>query len=74
GQRVVVRDGAITSQLGPLKGWTAHRYAPPLAEYSFRDSWKNLSRELEAGKPEMEPDVLKKLQAAKQKQGGKRDE
>ncbi|MFT9850517.1 LutB/LldF family L-lactate oxidation iron-sulfur protein [Aneurinibacillus sp. REN35] len=74
GQRVVVRNGAITSQLGPLKGWTTHRHAPALAEHSFRDSWKNLSKELEASKPEMEPDVLKRLKAAKQKQGGERHE
>jgi L-lactate dehydrogenase complex protein LldF len=69
GQKVVVRDGAITAQIGPLKGWTEHRYAPQLAERSFRDSWKSLFAELNESVPEMSPEVAKRLMEAKKKRG-----
>ncbi|GEN36702.1 LutB/LldF family L-lactate oxidation iron-sulfur protein [Aneurinibacillus danicus] len=74
GQKVVVRDGVITSKIGPLKGWTEYRYAPSLAEHSFRDSWRNLYAELEGSTPDMSSDVMKRLEEAKKKQGGRRHE
>lgn len=39
-QRPLVKDGAIRSTLGPLKGWTQGRDAPPLAPKPFRQRWK----------------------------------
>lgn len=74
GQKIVVRDGAITSKLGPLKGWTEHRYAPVLADGSFRDTWGDLSAELFADRNTMAPDMLKRLQEAKRKREEKHHE
>src|SRR5690625_4955639 len=42
GQIPLVRDGAIKAKLGPLKGWTAHRWAPSIAKKSFRENWRAL--------------------------------
>jgi L-lactate dehydrogenase complex protein LldF len=42
GQRPLVRDGAICSQLGPLEGWTKSRDFPVLAKESFRQRYARL--------------------------------
>ena len=46
GQMPLVRDGAISAHLGPLKGWTAYRRFPALAKPSFREHWPGLQAEL----------------------------
>ncbi|MBL0387575.1 iron-sulfur cluster-binding protein [Tumebacillus sp. ITR2] len=61
GQKFFVRNGKIKAKIGPLKGWTAHRHAPALAEVSFRDSWKALERELNGHPVEMEPSMRDRM-------------
>ncbi|MWC29271.1 LutB/LldF family L-lactate oxidation iron-sulfur protein [Paenibacillus sp. MMS18-CY102] len=45
GQKLVVRDGAIRSKLGPLKGWNSYRVAPSLPKQGFRDRWTEMERD-----------------------------
>jgi L-lactate dehydrogenase complex protein LldF len=52
-QKLVVRDGKIGKVSGflaglvpPLGNWTAWRDAPVVAPRSFRDEWREMSREL----------------------------
>lgn len=71
GQKFVAQDGVIKSKLGPLKAWNEYRYAPTLANESFRDSWKALDHDLQREVAEMDPAVLKRLKEAKQKQEGR---
>jgi L-lactate dehydrogenase complex protein LldF len=76
GQKPLLKDGMIKSKLGPLKGWTAHRYAPKLANQSFRDSWKlldlDLQRELQPLDGQMEKRLNKLL--SERDKGGKHHE
>lgn len=71
GQKFVAQDGVIKSKLGPLKGWNEYRYAPTLANESFRDSWKALDHDLQREVSEMDPAVLKRLKEAKRKLEGR---
>lgn len=57
GQRFVVQDGVIKTQLGPLKGWTNSRYLPSLPKQSFRDSWKALDEDIQQELREMDPRI-----------------
>ncbi|QQE81398.1 iron-sulfur cluster-binding protein [Alicyclobacillus sp. SO9] len=52
-QKPFVRNGVISSQIGPLSGWTKGRDAPSLAKQSFRNRWSSLKQELDtSGKGE----------------------
>ncbi|MGD8190255.1 LutB/LldF family L-lactate oxidation iron-sulfur protein [Brevibacillus ginsengisoli] len=62
GQLPLVKDGVIKSQIGPLKGWNRYRYAPALAQKSFRESWKALDRDLQLEMREMSPEMKKRMQ------------
>lgn len=62
GQLPLVNDGVIKSQMGPLKGWNRYRYAPALAQKSFRDSWKALDHDLQREMSEMSPEMKKRMQ------------
>lgn len=48
GQRLVAKDGVIKARIGPLKGWTNHRYAPTLSESSFREQWQKRAPEVQS--------------------------
>ncbi|HEX7056290.1 MAG TPA: LutB/LldF family L-lactate oxidation iron-sulfur protein [Bacilli bacterium] len=65
GQRFIARGGVIKAKIGPLKKWTASRYAPTLPKNSFRDDWASLHRELEEQLPETSPEMLERLMRAK---------
>lgn len=41
-QRPLVQDHFITTQIGPLGGWTRTRHAPALSELSFREQFSNM--------------------------------
>lgn len=58
GQKLLVRDGYIRSQFGPLKGWTAYRHIPALPSRSFRERWPQLDAEVGASLPPM-PEAMK---------------
>ena len=40
GQRLLVRNGVVTSLPGPLGGWTAVRDVYPVASQTFREWWR----------------------------------
>ncbi|MNR40067.1 Lactate utilization protein B [compost metagenome] len=61
GQKLLVRDGAIKSKLGPLKGWNTYRHIPALPSSSFRDSWKDLDMDLQSELKEMQPERLQRM-------------
>lgn len=68
-QKPFVRDGKITTQIGPLKGWNAYRHLPSLPSETFREQWKQLEQELHAsGKPTVHEEIrarMEKLVAAR---------
>lgn len=72
GQKLLVRNGVIKSQLGPLKGWTAYRHIPALPTRSFREQWKALSTEVEASMPSMSSETKTRLEqmVLNRKKGG----
>jgi L-lactate dehydrogenase complex protein LldF len=74
GQIPLLKKGMIQSKLGPLKGWTAHRYAPKLADLSFRDSWKSLDKDIQKELQDLDPQIEKRLKKllSERDQGGKR--
>ncbi len=41
-----VKNGQLDAQLGPLRGWTATRTAPALAEKSFRNRFASLKQDV----------------------------
>ncbi|OAB32485.1 amino acid dehydrogenase [Paenibacillus macquariensis subsp. defensor] len=61
-QRLVVKDGEITSKLGPLKGWNNYRVAPSLAKQSFRDQWGTMEEEIRHGIQEIDPFVSNRME------------
>ena len=61
-QRLVVKDGEITSKLGPLKGWNNYRVAPSLAKQSFRDQWGTMEEEIRHGLQEIDPLVSNRME------------
>ena len=75
GQKLLVRDGGIPSQLGPLKGWNSYRIAPKLADQSFREGWKSLHKELSENPEAIEPAIRERMEAELRKrqagEGGK---
>ncbi len=80
GQMPLVRDGAISAHLGPLKGWTAYRRFPALAKPSFRERWPHLQAELKekARRASVKEHVQLRLKQIREKRtkktGGNRDE
>ncbi|MBD0381342.1 LutB/LldF family L-lactate oxidation iron-sulfur protein [Paenibacillus sedimenti] len=62
GQKVLVRDGHIRAKIGPLKGWNSYRYAPSLAKQTFRESWKDIEKELDGTLPELNPDMKARME------------
>jgi L-lactate dehydrogenase complex protein LldF len=48
-QRLMVRRGRIERLPYPLRGWTTHRTAPPLAPRAFRDGWAARARRRRRG-------------------------
>jgi len=69
GQMPFVLDNQITSTFGPLKAWNSYRYAPKLADQSFRDSWKALDYDLQNELAEMSPDIRKRMEEMINKRG-----
>jgi len=65
GQRLVARDGGIRIRLGPLAGWNSYRVAPSIAPRTFRQGWRTLEAEINAGLREMDPAVEARLRAHK---------
>lgn len=61
-QRLVVRDGEITSKLGPLKGWNNYRVAPSLSKQSFREQWGTMEQEIRHGLQDMDPTVSSRME------------
>lgn len=71
GQRLVVRGGEIRTRLGPLKGWNSYRVTPSLPRRSFRDRWEKLEREVGGTRPQMAPDMQRRMeQIVKQREQG----
>ncbi|MFD2333318.1 LutB/LldF family L-lactate oxidation iron-sulfur protein [Cohnella sp. GCM10020058] len=72
GQRLVVRGGEIRTKLGPLKGWNSYRVTPSLPRRSFRDRWEKLNREMDAERPQMAPDMKRRMEqiVKEREQGG----
>ncbi|GIP27493.1 iron-sulfur cluster-binding protein [Paenibacillus sp. J23TS9] len=73
GQKLIVRDGYIRSQLGPLKGWTAYRHIPALPKRSFREQWPGLSAEIERSIQPMPSEMearMEEIVQARKKGGG----
>ncbi len=62
GQIPLTTDGMIKSQIGPLKGWNRYRYAPALAQKSFRDTWKALDQDLQREMQAMSPEMKKRME------------
>ncbi|MED5015749.1 LutB/LldF family L-lactate oxidation iron-sulfur protein [Paenibacillus chibensis] len=62
GQKLLVRDGYIRSQIGPLGGWTAYRYIPELPKQSFREQWPGLAAEVEKSVQPMAADVKLRME------------
>ncbi|WP_134698487.1 LutB/LldF family L-lactate oxidation iron-sulfur protein [Ammoniphilus sp. YIM 78166] len=73
GQTPLVSNGIISAKVGPLKGWTSHRYAPSLAKQSFRDSWRALDLDVQSELREMDPDIQAKMNqiVESRRKGGK---
>ncbi|WGV57483.1 LutB/LldF family L-lactate oxidation iron-sulfur protein [Brevibacillus brevis] len=69
GQKPFVKGGVITAKIGPLKGWNTYRYAPKLAQHSFRDTWKALDTELQFELQEMGPEMKDRLADILKKRG-----
>lgn len=72
-QRLVVRDGEITSKLGPLKGWNSYRVAPSLSKQSFREQWGTMEQEIRHGLQDMDPSVSSRMEDIvrnRKKEGG----
>ena len=63
GQKLVAKNGEISSKLGPLKGWNGYRVAPSLAKESFRDRFKTIEEELRNGLAQMDPAVQARMEA-----------
>lgn len=61
-QRLVVRNGEITSKLGPLKGWNSYRVAPSLSQQSFREQWGTMEEEIRHGIQEMDPSMSSRME------------
>ncbi len=72
GQKFIAGNGEIKANLGPLKGWNAYRVAPALAESSFRDSWKDLDKELQRDRAEI-PEIQSRLKEILAKRGEKNE-
>ncbi|MEK0315910.1 LutB/LldF family L-lactate oxidation iron-sulfur protein [Cohnella sp. 56] len=72
GQRLVVRGGEIRTKLGPLKGWNSYRVTPSLPRRSFRDRWEKLEREVGGTRPQMAPDMQRRMEeiVKQREQGG----
>lgn len=64
-QKPLVKNGMIKAKIGPLKGWTAHRYAPSLDKQSFRDTWKSLDLDLQQELQDMDPGVEERMKQIK---------
>ncbi|MGC5324854.1 LutB/LldF family L-lactate oxidation iron-sulfur protein [Brevibacillus sp. SYSU BS000544] len=62
GQMPLVTNGMIKSQIGPLKGWNRYRFAPSLAQKSFRDSWKALDHDIQREMKAMSPEMKKRME------------
>jgi len=62
GQKLVVRGGEIRTKLGPLKGWNSYRVTPSLPRRSFRDRWEKLEREVGGARPQMAPEMKKRME------------
>lgn len=69
GQRLVVRGGEIRTKLGPLKGWNSYRVTPSLPRRSFRDRWEKLNREVDADRPQMAPDMKRRMEQIVKERG-----
>ncbi|SFB43705.1 L-lactate dehydrogenase complex protein LldF [Cohnella sp. OV330] len=69
GQRLVVRGGEIRTKLGPLKGWNSYRVTPSLPRRSFRDRWEKLDREIDANRPQMAPDMKRRMEQIVKERG-----
>ncbi|MDG0793656.1 LutB/LldF family L-lactate oxidation iron-sulfur protein [Cohnella ginsengisoli] len=69
GQRLVVRGGEIRTKLGPLKGWNSYRVTPSLPRRSFRDRWEKLDREMDANRPQMAPDMKRRMEQIVKERG-----
>ncbi|MDI4646098.1 LutB/LldF family L-lactate oxidation iron-sulfur protein [Cohnella hashimotonis] len=69
GQRLVVRGGEIRTKLGPLKGWNSYRVTPSLPRRSFRDRWEKLDREVDANRPQMAPDMKRRMEQIVKERG-----
>ncbi|MFC4778658.1 LutB/LldF family L-lactate oxidation iron-sulfur protein [Paenibacillus sp. GCM10023252] len=64
GQRLIVRDGAIRTKLGPLKGWNSYRVTPSLPNKTFRQQWGTLEQEIREGLKPMDPAMKQLMQDA----------
>ncbi|GAB7388769.1 LutB/LldF family L-lactate oxidation iron-sulfur protein [Bacillaceae bacterium] len=69
GQKLVVRNGKVKGKVGPLKGWSACRETPSLAERSFREAWETLVQDLQKEYREMDPALKERLQRAMEERG-----
>lgn len=72
GQKLLVRDGYIKSQMGPLKGWTAYRHIPALPKQSFRERWTGLEAEVKADLGTMSEEMKSRMEqmVSSRKKGG----
>ncbi len=64
GQKLLVRNGEITSKIGPLKGWNSYRVAPSLAKHPFRNRWDELQRQLREDTVKLDPVLQERMEAA----------
>ncbi|WP_139488226.1 LutB/LldF family L-lactate oxidation iron-sulfur protein [Brevibacillus dissolubilis] len=71
-QLPLVKNGMISSKLGPLKAWNSFRHAPALAPQSFRDSWSELDQELKQTKNELPADIKQRMEEIVAKRGKQR--
>ena len=64
GQKLLVRNGEITSKIGPLKGWNSYRVAPSLAKHPFRNRWDELQSQLREDTVKLNPVLQERMEAA----------
>lgn len=73
GQKAVVRNGEITTKLGPLKGWNSYRTLPAIAKRTFRQRWEAGEIAAQSAVKEMDPGIRERMESIMQqreKRGG----
>ncbi|MNJ54430.1 Lactate utilization protein B [compost metagenome] len=72
GQKAVVRNGEITTKLGPLKGWNSYRTLPAIAKRTFRQRWKAGEITAQCAVKEMDPAIRERMEGIMLQQRKKR--